>query len=350
MKVFIGLSGGVDSAVSAAILKDAGHDVVGCFIKIWQPEFIECTWREDRLDAMRVAVALGIPFKEVDLSNEYKKNVINDLLEGYARGETPNPDVLCNRSIKFGSFLSWALAEGAEKIATGHYAQVTTQNSEYALLRGIDSEKDQSYFLARIAYEALPRVLFPIGGMTKRAVRAEAKRRGLPVATKPDSQGLCFVGDVSMPEFLSRYIQITAGDVLDGSGKAIGRHEGAPLYTIGQRHGFTHTASVPLYVHSVDIRRNTITVTDDRGAIARTRIVLRNVQSLQRGDLEGGTCEAQLRYREKPVIARAYFEKNGEAILQLENLRVAAPGQVCALYNEDKLVGSGNIEADNPRV
>src|ERR1041385_6375895 len=188
-KVFVGLSGGVDSAVSAALLKERGYHVTGVFIKIWRPEFIECTWKEDRIDAMRVCAALEIPFKELDLSEVYKKDIIDSMVKDYARGVTPNPDVLCNRSIKFGGFAKWAFDEGADRIATGHYAR--TENGK--LLRGVDEKKDQSYFLHLVSENDLKRTLFPVGEMKKTQVRELAKKFNLPVAQKPDSQGLCFI-------------------------------------------------------------------------------------------------------------------------------------------------------------
>ena len=194
-KVFVGLSGGVDSAVSAALLKEAGYEVTGVFIKIWQPEFIECTWKDDRLDAMRVCAALDIPFRELDLSEQYKKEVVEKMVADYARGVTPNPDVLCNAEIKFGAFAAWAKREGAASIATGHYAQKKDAVGHFELLRAHDTAKDQSYFLYRLTQADLSRALFPIGGMEKSEVRAQAKRFKLPVADKPDSQGLCFVGE-----------------------------------------------------------------------------------------------------------------------------------------------------------
>ena len=190
-KVFVGLSGGVDSAASAALLKQQGYDVTGVFIKIWQPEFIECTWKEDWLDAMRVCAALSIPFREIDLSEEYKRGVVDSMLADYAAGITPNPDILCNARIKFGAFLRWAREHGAEKIATGHYARIVEQDGRFRLLRGADSNKDQSYFLFRLTQETLAHALFPVGDLMKPEVREKAKKFNLPVAQKHDSQGIC---------------------------------------------------------------------------------------------------------------------------------------------------------------
>ncbi len=265
-RVFVGLSGGVDSAVSASILKSQGYDVTGVFIKIWQPEFIECTWREDRLDAMRVCAALEIPYREIDLSDEYKQAVVQRMVAAYERGVTPNPDVLCNTIIKFGAFMRWAIDEGADYVATGHYAR--SENG--MLLRGIDTSKDQSYFLHGLTSAQLDRIIFPIGGMKKSEVRSLASKLVLPVAQKPDSQGLCFVGDISLPEFLSHYTVLKAGAVLDVSGTVVGSHDGAARFTIGQRHGFAlHTAladAVPHYVISTDASGNTITISPEKDA------------------------------------------------------------------------------------
>src|SRR3989344_860547 len=236
--VFVGLSGGVDSAVSAALLKEAGHSVVGAFIKIWRPEFIECPWQKERLDAMRVGAHLGIPFREIDLSDEYKKDVIDDMIANYTRGITPNPDVLCNRHIKFGAFKEWAHAGGADLVASGHYARIVKTGNRFQLHRGKDTHKDQSYFLWRLTEKDLETTLFPVGGFTKPEVRALAEKFGLPVATKKDSQGLCFVGEVTMRDFLARYIDLKQGKVLDEAGAVIGEHDGAALYTLGERHGF----------------------------------------------------------------------------------------------------------------
>lgn len=340
--VFVGLSGGVDSAVSAALLKEQGYNVVGAFIKIWRPEFIECPWQKERLDAMRVAAHLGIPFKEIDLSEEYKKEVIDDMVGAYMQGRTPNPDVLCNRHIKFGAFKRWAVREGADMIATGHYAQT----SGGKLFRGIDPNKDQSYFLARLSSHDLAATLFPVGGYTKPQVRALAAKFNLPVAGKKDSQGLCFVGDVSMRDFLSRYVSLTKGPVLDEGGNIVGEHDGAALYTLGERHGFRNMSRSPderpQYVVATDVIANTITVSPHRARAERDHIALRDFQWTHSAQPLPYTSLIQVRYRETPIpstikeIAEGY-----EAVF--ERPQIAPAGQIAAVYDGEELVASALI-------
>jgi tRNA-specific 2-thiouridylase len=342
-RVYVGLSGGVDSAVAAALLRDAGHEVTGVFIKIWQPEFLECSWREDRLDAMRVAATLGVPFKEIDLSDEYKREVIEEMLADYARGVTPNPDVVCNRSIKFGAFARWAIENGAERVATGHHARVVKSEDDYALVRGRDQEKDQSYFLARLGQDDLARTEFPAGEYEKREIRALARRYGLPVADKPDSQGLCFVGNVDMREFLGRYLEAREGAVLDTEGREIGRHEGAIFYTKGQRHGFTvHDAHAPHFVVSIDVEKNTLTVAREREATASKSATLELVHWIRRMPKLPATFDVQVRYREAPRTAHVHAEKAGHRV-EFDRPTIAASGQLLAAYDGEECVGSAFI-------
>ncbi|HWP61629.1 MAG TPA: tRNA 2-thiouridine(34) synthase MnmA [Candidatus Paceibacterota bacterium] len=345
-RIFVGLSGGVDSAVSAAILRSRGFDVVGAFIKIWRPEFTECTWKEDRLDAMRVCAALSIPFREVDLSEQYKKEVVDSMIRDYQAGITPNPDVLCNSAVKFGAFAKWATQSGASLIATGHYARIKQVATHFELLRGADPEKDQSYFLYRMTQADLAHTLFPVGEMKKPQVRAAAKKFNLPVADKHDSQGLCFVGDVSMPDFLRRFIPVETGAVLDAAGKEIGEHEGAALYTLGERHGFTITeknaAATPHYIIAVNVEKNTITVSPKREDAESTRAVLQDVHAIYRPPMHGTEIEIQARYREKPV--RAVIQKNGgETVVQSSEPRIFPPGQSLVFYKGAVCLGGGII-------
>src|SRR3989344_5633565 len=232
----VGLSGGVDSAVSAALLQRAGADVVGAFIKTWTPDpstvlGARCGWKEERRDAMRVAAHLDIPFVTIDLEREYKESVVDYMISEYKAGRTPNPDVMCNKEIKFGAFLRKALALGADMIATGHYAQVTqspkvkSQNYSSKLKRGTDEKKDQSYFLWTLTQDQLGKTIFPVGHLMKSEVRELAKKFKLPVAEKRDSQGICFLGHIDMRQFLSHYIKVESGNVFNESGQVVGEHK-----------------------------------------------------------------------------------------------------------------------------
>ncbi len=343
-KIFVGISGGVDSAVSAALLKRQGHDVVGVFIKIWRPTFLECTWEKDRIDAMRVAVSLGIPFKEVDLSEEYEREVIRDMTESYRAGRTPNPDVECNEKIKFGAFFEWAISQGADAVATGHYARTHTVSDGTALLRGVDADKDQSYFLYRIPTGHLSRVRFPVGELLKADVRKLARGLSLPVAEKKDSQGLCFVGDVSLPEFLKRYIEVRSGDVLDREGRVIGEHEGAALYTIGQRHGFIVSkkdARGAHFVTNVDAAANTITVSSDVSDCRRLSVWIDHAHQLRTWK-DGERLSAQSRYREKPFAIGIRLSSDGIAA-DFRDSQLVSSGQSLVLYDGERCLGGGRI-------
>ena len=344
-KVFVGLSGGVDSAVSAGLLKAQGHNVIGVFIRIYRPEFIECTWRQDRLDAMRVCAALSIPFREIDLSEEYKRGVVDGMLADYAAGVTPNPDALCNRVIKFGAFLSWALQNGADKIATGHYSQIGEHDGSFKLLRSTDKNKDQSYFLFRLTQDDLRHTLFPVGGLLKSEVRQMAVRFDLPVATKRDSQGLCFIGDVSMKDFLARYIPVTPGPVLNTRGQRIGEHHGAVLVTIGQRHGFMLTgneARKPHYVVSIAADRNEIVVSPNRKDAAVMEVALRDLSWVSELPLEGDRIEVQARYREQTVNA-TIMRIDDDIRVRFDEPHIAPPGQSLVVYKSRECIGGGVI-------
>lgn len=341
-RVFVGLSGGVDSSVAAALLQRQGYDVVGVFIKIWQPEFTECSWPEDRRSAMRVAARLGIPFLTLDLSEEYERNVLTYMIGEYRRGRTPNPDVACNRDIKFGAFLRSALAHGADLVATGHYARVRKSARGYELHAGTDGEKDQSYFLWTLSQKELAHILFPIGRLKKPQVRALAGRMGLPTAKRPDSQGLCFVGELDLRDFLGRYIKGRRGRVIDESGTTIGRHHGAPFYTIGQRHGFATAVkgekSEPHYVTAIDAERNTLTVSRQPARSAKTSpaVLLEDVHWI--AGASRGELTARLRYRAPllPVTVK------GKRVVFRQPV-LAPGGQSLVLYRDRECVGGGVI-------
>lgn len=263
-KVFVGVSGGVDSSVSLALLKEQGYNVVGVFIRTWQPDFIECTWRAERRDAMRVCAKLDVPFLECDAVSAYKNEVAMYMIQEYQKGNTPNPDVMCNRKVKFGVFLEFAKKHDADFIATGHYATTSDQK----LYASPDKSKDQSYFLWSLTKDDLTHTLFPIGHLHKNEVRKLAEKYDIPVANKKDSQGVCFLGLLDMKDFLKHFIQSYNGDVLDEKGEIIGFHDGALFLTFGQRHGFTITnqdfQSVPMYVVAKDVKLNTITVSSKK--------------------------------------------------------------------------------------
>ncbi len=274
-KVYVGMSGGVDSSVSAALLQKEGYEVTGVFMKVWQPDFLPCTWEHERRDAMRVAAHLGIQLLTWDFEKEYKENVADYMIREYRLGRTPNPDVMCNREIKFGAFFRRAMASGADFVATGHYARTalvesrklkveSRENSKYRMLTGVDSAKDQSYFLWTLGQVQLSKTLFPIGGFKKSHVRVLAKKFGLPVAEKKDSQGLCFVGKLDMKDFLAHFIEEKEGSVLNENGESVGTHRGAFMYTLGERHGFTVTKKksdeAPYFVIAKNLKANTLTV------------------------------------------------------------------------------------------
>lgn len=413
IKVFVGMSGGVDSSVSATLLKEAGFDVVGVFIKVWQPEGFQCTWREDRLDAMRVCAHLGIPFKDLDLEKEYKKEVVDYMIREYKIGNTPNPDVMCNKYVKFGGFFDWAIKNGADFVATGHYTRVGTQEAQStksearnkfrisslgsvipanagiqnkeldSRIRGNDTvcelkiskdlNKDQSYFLWTLTQKQLSKTLFPVGGMTKPEVRKLAEKYGLPVADKKDSQGLCFIGKVEMKDFLGRYIKSKKGKVLNENGKTIGEHSGAFFYTIGQRHGFSVTQTDadrtrianadnlvvskdarPYYVVSKDIKKNTITVSENISVVSsatdettkQNRLVnLKNVNWIL-GILPdvGKVYFARTRYREPLEKCKILKISRNSTVVEFEKIKnTVTSGQSLVIYNGDICLGGGVI-------
>lgn len=343
-KVYVGLSGGVDSSVSALLLKQQGYDVTGVFIKVWQPDFVPCTWREDRLDAMRVCAHLGIPFITLDLEKEYKEGVIDYMLAEYKAGNTPNPDVFCNKEVKFGAFLKWALSQGADYVATGHYAQ----KKDSSLLRGIDPAKDQSYFLWTLTKEQLAHILFPVGHLKKGDVRKIAEKAGLVTADKKDSQGLCFVSNVDMKQFLTHFIKTETGNVLNESGEVIGTHNGAILYTLGERHGFTvhkkESNDEPYYVVSKNVAENTITVshTPLQESAAKREWYVKYVHFTNDTVLPLN-CEAEIRYHGEAYPAVVAATTAG-TLVTFESPLLISPGQSIVFYNKDMCLGGGIID------
>jgi len=348
-KVFVGLSGGVDSSVSAALLLQQGYDVTGVFIKIWQPEWTECTMAKDRLDAMRVCAHLDIPFKEIDLTEDYKRDVVDYMISEYKEGRTPNPDVTCNRFIKFGRFFTWAIEQGADYVATGHYAQIGKLRAGGLELRASkDQSKDQTYFLWTLKQKQLAETLFPVGALEKSEVRKLANKFKLPTAEKKDSQGLCFVGPVDIKGFLSRYVPQKQGAVLNEKGEVIGRHDGAWFLTIGERHGFTTTKKSPhdepFYILNKDIDKNTITVGVKSKVITSSpdSVRLSSVNWITSAPSTDKIYEAQIRYHgtRYPCV----FEADGLTITFQEKSDAVAYGQSLVFYDGDTCLGGGVME------
>lgn len=390
----IGLSGGVDSSVAAYLLKEQGYDVIGLFMKNWHDDSVtiseECPWLEDSNDALIVAEKLGIPFQTVDLSVEYKERIVDYMFNEYERGRTPNPDVLCNREIKFDVFLKIALQLGADYVATGHYCRKSTiQNSDdsetYQLLSGLDGNKDQSYFLCQLSQEQLSRTLFPIGELTKPEVRRIAAENNLITADKKDSQGLCFIGKVRLPEFLQQKLKPKKGVIVDvpstvpyfqkaipkfatvaeeldfysekpeyrvGDGKIVGEHQGAHYFTKGQRKGLdVGGTKEPLYVIETDVDANVIYTGQGKnhpGLYRRTLFVSNEELHWVRPDLtlpidETMEVTARIRYRQELQKAKLYKVNSGLYVDFEEKQSAITEGQFVAWYLEDELIGSGVI-------
>ncbi len=352
-KVFVGLSGGVDSSVSAALLKKAGFDVTGVFIKVWQPEWIECTWKEDRLDAMRVCAKLNIPFVEINLENEYKKEVVDYMISEYKEGKTPNPDVMCNRYVKFGGFYDWAIKNGADFVATGHYAQIH-KDKNYKLIVGKDNSKDQTYFLWQLRKDQLPHILFPVGHLEKKEVRVLAKKFGLVTADKKDSQGLCFIGKIDFKFFLKNYLDTKPGDVLNENGEVIGSHDGAIFFTVGERHGFELNKNVnrenPYYVSEKNVDKNIIVVTNkvatsDSKNDCKEALITRINWISSEAPKKETKYYARCRYRQPlEEIVISNIEKDAMKIVFSKSQEFITPGQSMVIYSKGgECLGGGII-------
>jgi len=394
--VFVGLSGGVDSAASAALLKKQGYEVVGVFIKTWHPDFLECNEEEERLDAMRVAARLDIPFLTFDLKDVYKKEVADYMIREYKAGRIPNPDVMCNKEVKFGAFLKKALAMGADFVATGHYAEVrenifsrssltpflaslrngtpppVASTKIFSLTRGKDPSKDQSYFLWTLRQEQLKKILFPIGHLRKTEVRQLAKKFKLPVAEKKDSQGICFLGAVDLKEFLRHYIKEKKGKILNEKGREIGHHDGVVFHTLGERHGFTITKKTPTdgayYIVGKDVKKNILVVSPDKNSLSESpRKILLNFRSglgpsasvafhkenfcleLEKTNWISGvprpnkTYTAQIRYHGEFLPCAIKCSKSNFAQIFLRKPILVASGQSCVVYDKDVCLGGGVV-------
>ncbi|GAA3509331.1 tRNA 2-thiouridine(34) synthase MnmA [Aquimarina addita] len=392
-RVIVGLSGGVDSSVAAYLLKKQGYEVIGLFMKNWHDDTVtisdECPWLDDSNDALLVAEKLGIPFQTVDLSEEYKERIVDYMFDEYEKGRTPNPDVLCNREIKFDVFMKIALSLGADFVATGHYCRrdtvVIDDKEVHRLLAGKDTNKDQSYFLCQLSQEQLAKTLFPVGELLKPEVREIAKAQDLITADKKDSQGLCFIGKVRLPEFLQQKLKAKEGNIIEiaaseaqydkavpvftskreelefisekfsyhsNDGKIVGKHQGAHYFTKGQRKGLAVGGTPePLFVIETDVEANIIYTgqgKDHPGLYRKALFVSNEELHWVRQDLalqvdEELSVMARIRYRQKLEKARLYQVDSGMYIVFENNQSAITEGQFVAWYLKDELVGSGVI-------
>lgn len=346
--VYVGMSGGVDSSVTAALLKEQGYNVVGVYMKNWSQDIpgFPCPWKEDFQDAKRVAVQLGIDFKMYDFEKEYRQKVVDYMIDEYKAGRTPNPDIMCNQEIKFKLFLDTALEDGADMIATGHYVRRYDDSGHTFLKTGINESKDQSYFLYRVTEEALSKSLFPIGEYkTKDEVRALAKKYGLVTADKKDSQGICFVGKVGIREFLLQYVKNSPGAIINQFGLEIGQHDGAIFYTIGQRHGLNVGGGLPYYVVGKDMDKNEVFVTTDLedARLWRRELTLTGAHWIN-GTPDGKGYSVRTRYR-APLVAVDSITQDGQNWkLGLGNdVRAITAGQSAVIYSGDHVIGGGIV-------
>lgn len=339
-KVFVGMSGGVDSSLTAALLVEQGHEVTGVYMKNWTQDLpgMHCPWADDLADAKRVAVQLGIPFRVYDFQTEYRKKVVDYMIESYKNGQTPNPDIMCNQEVKFKLFLEMALEDGADMIATGHYAN--TQSGRLYMAK--DELKDQTYFLYRVTRTALEKTLFPLGEYTKKHVRESAQSRGLMTAQKKDSQGICFVGSVGIRDFLDQFVETYPGHILEKeSGEVVGNHDGAIFYTIGQRHGLSLGGGMPYYVTGKNMETNVVYVSrnlnDD--SMWQKDIKLTNIHWIGEAPHSNDELLVRMRHRGKLLSARL----DGDILHMFEPERAVAIGQSAVIYRGAQCLGGGIV-------
>jgi len=356
-KILAAMSGGVDSSVAAALLLEQGHELVGAYMKNWTNEEGlpgDCPWEEDIRDARAVADHLGIELRILSLMDAYRERVVDYMLKGYREGVTPNPDVMCNREMKFGVFREFALEQGFDAIATGHYARLRScgdgPNAEVNVLRGIDDNKDQTYFLALLQQAQIRDALFPVGDLPKSEVRSEAERLGIPVAKKKDSQGICFMGQIKMTDFLSYYIPDNPGSIVTLDGKIVGEHRGLHLYTFGQRKGLK--VSSPIYGKAYVVvekrpESNELVVAFDElnsSPLYASRCRVTSISLTNRSLSEAENLSAQPRYRCPSCSIRIVDGSSDQTNLTIEfsePQRALTPGQICAFYDNDILMGGG---------
>lgn len=355
-KVVVGMSGGVDSSVSAALLKKRGYDVMGVFIKCWSDEEFKtgmCTYEDDERWGRRAAKKIGIPFYSIDLVREYRDKVVEYFISEYKQNRTPNPDVMCNREIKFGVFYDWAINNfGADFVATGHYARIDrnlepkTHNLKPRLLKGKDPNKDQSYFLWAVEREKFKKVIFPVGGYLKSEVRELARKFGLPNHARPDSQGICFIGELKINDFLRGIIKDNPGDIMNSRGEVLGYHRGLHYYTIGQRRGINIGGGAAYYAARKNYITNTLIVSreDDEELFAR-ELVCSNLNWISKKPRLPFVCKAKIRYRQadEDVIIKSK-DKDGNLLVEFcVPQRAVTPGQSTVFYKGEELIGGGVI-------
>lgn len=354
-RVVVGMSGGVDSSVAALLLKRQGYDVIGVFMKNWdeKDEFGVCTATADYEDVQRVCTTIGIPYYSVNFEAEYEERVFRLFLKEYERGRTPNPDVLCNREIKFKELLSRAVELGADYLATGHYAQVAMRTDHHALLRAVDGQKDQTYFLHMIGQQALSRTLFPIGHLTKAEVRAIAREAGLATSAKKDSTGICFIGERNFRNFLANYLPAREGEMRTPDGQQKGRHDGVMYYTIGQRHGLGIGGSgngEPWFVVGKDVARNILYVDQGENSpyLLSRGLTATDLHFTDDGDREAGTvfrCTAKFRYRQPDREVTVQVHEQGHCTVSFaQPERAITPGQSVVFYQGDACIGGAIID------
>ena len=347
-KVYVGMSGGVDSSLTAALLKEQGYEVTGVYMKNWTQNMpgLECPWAEDLADAKRVAVSLDIDFKVFDFENEYRHKVVQYMIDEYTLGRTPNPDIMCNQEVKFKLFLEAAKEDGADLIATGHYAKVEHKNNTGYLKRAIDKSKDQTYFLYRITGEALKDTLFPIGEFEKNEVRKMAEERGLFTAAKKDSQGICFVGQIGIRDFLSQFVKTTSGNIIDKkSGKILGQHDGAIFYTLGQRHGLDVGGGMPYFVVGKNMDLNEVYVTTNLNDenLWLEEIDLINASWINNPPVNGQKYLVRIRHQ-APLVEATYFVDEKREFMKLsEKQRAVTGGQSLVVYENEYCLGGGIV-------